>query len=73
MVDGDGAAKSGKYDQAFFLDLAAKGKEAWNTWRRVPANRYEHVTFAGVDFSEGSRGQIEFSGFEFGEYGPTDS
>ena len=65
--------KSGKYDQAFFLDLAAKGKEAWNTWRRVPANRYEHVTFAGVDFSEGSRDQIEFLGFEFGNYGPTDS
>ena len=30
-----------KYVPAFFIDLAAKGKEAWNTWRmrpRMPAS-----------------------------------
>jgi hypothetical protein len=27
------------------LDLAAKGKEAWNAWRRVPANKRVYVTF----------------------------
>jgi hypothetical protein len=26
-------------DQAFFLALAAKGKDAWNAWRRDPANK----------------------------------
>ena len=67
MVDGDDAAKSGKYDQAFFLALAAKGKEHWNTWRRDPANKDVHVTFADADFSEAPRDQIDFSGFEFGD------
>jgi len=32
-------AERRKYDQAFFLDLAAKGKNAWNAWRRDPANK----------------------------------
>ena len=56
-----------KYDQAFFLDLAAKGKYTWNAWRRVPANKGVRVTFAGVDFSEAPRDGIDFSGFEFGD------
>ncbi|MGI8568195.1 MAG: hypothetical protein ACR2KT_03505 [Methylocella sp.] len=59
-------AEKPKYNQAFFLDLAAKGKDAWNKWRRDPANKYVRVTFAGVDFSETPRDEIDFSGFEFG-------
>ena len=55
-----------KYDQAFFLDLAAKGKYTWNAWRRIPANKGVRMTFAGVDFSEAPRDGIDFSGFEFG-------
>jgi hypothetical protein len=43
--------QSQKYDQDFFLALAAKGKDAWNAWRRDPANKYVRVTFAGIDFS----------------------
>ena len=43
---------SKKYDQDFFLALAAKGKDAWNAWRRDPANEMVPVTFAGIDFSE---------------------
>jgi hypothetical protein len=53
-VPGDKAAaeaQSGIYDQAFFLALAAKGKDAWNAWRRDPINKYVRVTFAGIDFS----------------------
>jgi Pentapeptide repeats (9 copies) len=60
-----------QYDEhvkAFFLDLAAKGKEAWNAWRRDPANEGVHVTFAGIDFSEAPRDGIDFSGFEFGDH-----
>jgi hypothetical protein len=56
------------YNQELFLDLASKGKNAWNTWRRDPANKYERVTFAGVDFSEAPRDQIDFSGFDFGDF-----
>jgi hypothetical protein len=56
-----------KYDQAFFLDLAAKGKYTWNAWRRIPANKGVRMTFAGVDFSEAPRDGIDFSGFEFGD------
>ena len=44
-------AEKPKYDQAFFLDLAAKGKDAWNAWRDT-ANKDVPVTFAGVDFSK---------------------
>jgi uncharacterized protein YjbI with pentapeptide repeats len=58
---------SKKYDQAFFLDLAAKGKDAWNAWRRDPANKDVRVTFASIDFSEAARDGIDFSGFEFGD------
>jgi hypothetical protein len=58
---------SKKYDQAFFLDLAMKGKDAWNAWRRDPANEDVRVTFAGIDFSEAPRDRIDFSGFEFGD------
>ena len=57
---------SGKYDQAFFLNLATQGKDAWNTWRRDPANKDVYVTFEGADFSEAPRDQINFEGFEFG-------
>gem|GEM_PF-4568779 len=46
MVDGDETAPG---DGAFFLALAAKGKEAWNAWRRDPANKGVYVTFKGVD------------------------
>jgi hypothetical protein len=56
-----------EYDEhikAFFLDLAAKGKDAWNAWRQ--ANKDAQVTFAGVDFSKAPNKQINFSGFEFG-------
>jgi hypothetical protein len=58
--------QSKKYDQAFFLALAAKRKDAWNAWRRDPANKDVPVTFAGIDFSEAPRDGIDFSGFEFG-------
>jgi hypothetical protein len=57
-----------KYDQASFLALAAKGKDAWNAWRRDPANEMVRVIFAAIDFSEAPRDQIDFSGFEFGDY-----
>jgi hypothetical protein len=56
---------SKKYDQDFFLALATKGKDAWNAWRRDPENKGVYVTFAGVNFSEAPREQIDFSGFEF--------
>jgi hypothetical protein len=56
-----------KYDQAFFLALAVKGKDAWNAWRRYPANKDVTVTFAGIDFSDAPRDGIDFSGFEFGD------
>jgi uncharacterized protein YjbI with pentapeptide repeats len=72
MVDkmapgGEPPAEQPKYDQEFFLGLAAKGKDAWNAWRRDPANEDVHVTFTGVDFSETPRDGIDFSGFEFGD------
>lgn len=58
---------SKKYDQAFFLGLAAQGKDAWNAWRRDTANEAVRVTFAGVNFSEAPCDKISFEGFEFGE------
>src|SRR5580704_6149563 len=58
-------AQSGRDDQDFFLALAAKGKDAWNAWRCDPANN-ERVTFAGIDFSEAPRDEINFAGFQFG-------
>jgi uncharacterized protein YjbI with pentapeptide repeats len=76
MGDGDETApvgepaaeeQSDEHVKAFFLDLAAKGKEAWNTWRRDPANKDVRVTFAGIDFRETPRDEIGFSGFEFGD------
>jgi uncharacterized protein YjbI with pentapeptide repeats len=60
--------QSQKYDQAFFLTLAAKGKDAWNAWRHDPANKDVQVTFAGIDFSEAPRDKINFLGFEFGDH-----
>jgi uncharacterized protein YjbI with pentapeptide repeats len=54
--------------KAFFLALAAKGKDAWNAWRRNPANKDAYVTFKGVDFSVAPRDGIDFSGFEFGDW-----
>ena len=59
-------AQPGTYDQAFFLALAAKGKDEWNTWRRDPANEDVYVTFEGADFSEAPWDKINFEGFEFG-------
>jgi uncharacterized protein YjbI with pentapeptide repeats len=53
------------HDQEFFLNLALRGKDAWNAWRRDPANEDVRVIFAGIDFSEAPRDQINFSGFEF--------
>jgi hypothetical protein len=60
------SAENPKYDQAFFLALAAKGKDEWNKWRRHPANKDVQVTFAEVDFSEAPKDKINFEGFEFG-------
>ncbi|MGH6846960.1 MAG: hypothetical protein ACREC0_05850 [Methylocella sp.] len=58
-------AEKPKYDQAFFLALAVMGKDEWNKWRR--ANKDVRVTFAGIDFSESPRDEIDFSGFTFGD------
>jgi uncharacterized protein YjbI with pentapeptide repeats len=74
MGNGDAAApgdeapatQANEHMKAFFLTLAAKGKDAWYAWRHNPANKGVPVTFAGVDFCEGSRIQIDFSGFDFG-------
>lgn len=60
------SAEEPKYNQDFFITLALKGKDAWNAWRRDPANEAVRVTFAGIDFSEAPRDEIDFSGFEFG-------
>jgi hypothetical protein len=67
VSDGAPAPEAPKYDQDFFLALALKGKDAWNQWRRDPANKDIRVTFAGVDFSVAPLDQINFAGFEFGE------
>ena len=48
--------------------MRLKGKDAWNAWRRDPANKDVQVTFAGVDFSEAPKDKIDFSGFGFGDY-----
>jgi len=32
--EGKPSTEKPKYDQAFFLALALKGKDAWNKWRR---------------------------------------
>jgi hypothetical protein len=58
---------SKKYDQAFFLALAAKGKDAWNAWRREPANNGVRATFAGIDFRVAPWDEIMFVAFEFGD------
>jgi hypothetical protein len=58
-----------KYDEhvkAFFLDLARQGKVGWNKWRQK--NKDVRVTFAGINFSEAPGNEIDFSGFEFGDY-----
>jgi uncharacterized protein YjbI with pentapeptide repeats len=60
--------QSDEHVKAFFLDLAAKGKDAWNEWRRDRANEDVHVTFAGIDFSKAPLDGIDFSGFEFGDH-----
>jgi hypothetical protein len=67
MADETPPAKNPKYDQDFFLALALKGKDAWNAWRREPANKDVHVTVAGIDFSQPPRDIINFSKFEFGD------
>ena len=63
----DDATQSNEHVKAFFLDLAAKGKNTWNVWRRDPASEGVCVTFAGIDFSEAPRDQIDFTAFEFGD------
>ncbi|WGJ13475.1 hypothetical protein QEV83_12290 [Methylocapsa sp. D3K7] len=69
LEDEEAAEKqSNEHVKAFFLDLAAKGKEEWNAWRRDPANKEVRVTFAGIDFRETPRDEIDFSGFEFGDF-----
>jgi hypothetical protein len=60
--------QSDEHVKTFFLNLALRGKDAWNAWRRNPANKEVRVTFAGSDFSETPRDRIDFSGFEFGDY-----
>jgi hypothetical protein len=71
LPDGDetepGDEAPGRYDHTFFLGLAAKGKDAWNAWRRDPANKDVRVTFAAVDFRQPPWDKINFEGFEFGE------
>jgi hypothetical protein len=42
------AAQPGTYDQTFFLDRAAKGKDEWNKRRHNPANKDVRVTFVGT-------------------------
>lgn len=59
--------KGPTYDQAFFLELASNGKEAWNTWRHEPANKDVYATFAGTDFSQAPKDNINFEGFDFGD------
>jgi hypothetical protein len=62
------AFQSNEHVKAFFLNLAAKGKDEWNAWRHISANAKVPVTFAGIDFSEAPRDEINFSGFEFGDH-----
>ncbi|MGO9008406.1 MAG: pentapeptide repeat-containing protein [Beijerinckiaceae bacterium] len=59
--------QANEHVKAFFLALAAKGKDARNAWRRDPANADVRVTFAGVDFSAEPWDTIDFAGFEFGD------
>ena len=59
------AEQANEHDQAFFLDLATKGKEEWKEWQRL--NRDVRVTFADVDFSTPRWACINFSGFDFGD------
>lgn len=58
------------YDQEFFLALARRGKEVWNSWRaenlKVEDQPYIRITFEGVDFREPENSVIDFSGFDFG-------
>jgi hypothetical protein len=65
---GEPLAEKPKYNQEFFLALTLKGKDAWNNWRRDPANKDVAVTFADVNFREEPWDRINFSGFEFGDY-----
>jgi hypothetical protein len=60
--------QSDEHVKAFFLDLAAKGRNEWNEWRRKAANGKVRVTFCGIDFRETPRDEIDFSGFEFGDF-----
>jgi hypothetical protein len=65
---GEPPAEKPKYDQEFFLALALKGKDVWNAWRRDPANKDVRVTFESVDFSRAPFDQIDFTGFQFGDF-----
>ncbi len=59
------------YDQAFFLELARRGKEDWNRWRaqnpRVDGQPYISANFERVDFRDPANAAIDFSGFIFGD------
>jgi hypothetical protein len=61
-------AQPGKQDQAFFLNLAVQGKDAWNAWRRaqqIKTNTYEHVvSFDCAIFGSNP----DFSCVTFGDY-----
>jgi Pentapeptide repeats (9 copies) len=75
MGEGDKAAadefvaecQANEHVKAFFLDLAAQGKDAWNAWRHDKANANVRVTFEGVDFGEADYSGINFAGFDFGD------
>jgi hypothetical protein len=78
MGDGDETApgdepsaeeQSDEHVKAFFLDLAAKGRDKWNVWWSDPANKgVRRVTFAGTDFSKSPLDRIDFSNFQFGDH-----
>jgi hypothetical protein len=67
MADGNEIAPEGeapeRHDQAFFLDLAAQGKDAWEQWRRDPANKDVRVTVRGHNFLQTP---VNFEGFDLG-------
>ena len=54
-----------KYEQAFFIQLAQKGKEAWNAWREE--NPKIPVNFNSIDFTEEENTIESFSAFNFGD------
>jgi hypothetical protein len=59
--------QANEHMKAFFLDLAVKGKNAWNAWRGNSINKGVSVTFSGMDFSKAWSDQVNFSEFHFGK------